>query len=144
MQYVNNYPQQYPYNYNANVQNYQPYGNMTNNYLQQSNVVNKIVDSLEVVKATDIPMDGNTYYFPKADGTEIYGKRWLPNCTTEIISYKKVIEEVTSEPNVEGNKIDLLTVMSRFDELNERFDKLEKSLYPKQTNQNKRKENVNE
>lgn len=144
MQYVNNYSQQYPYNYNASAQGYQSYGGMTNNYLQQPNVVNKIVDSLEVVRATDIPMDGNIYYFPKADGTEIYGKRWLPNCTTEIISYKRVVEENIQEPNIEGNKIDLLTVMSRFDELNEKFDKLEKSLYSKQSNQNKRKENVNE
>ena len=33
----------------------------------------KMVDSVEVVKATDIPMDGNMYYFPKADGTIIFG-----------------------------------------------------------------------
>ena len=33
----------------------------------------KMVDSVEVVKATDIPMDGNMYYFPKADGSIIFG-----------------------------------------------------------------------
>ena len=44
---------------------------------QQMNVIGKIVDSIDVVKATDVPMDGSMYYFPKADGTEIFGKQWL-------------------------------------------------------------------
>ena len=52
----------------------------------------KIVDSLDVVKATDIPMDGNAYYFPKADGTEVYMKRWLQNGTTEITAYKPILD----------------------------------------------------
>ena len=30
----------------------------------------KVVDSMDAVKATDIPMDGSMYYFPKADGTD--------------------------------------------------------------------------
>ena len=38
----------------------------------QMSALGKIVDSIDVVKATDIPMDGNAYYFPKADGTEVY------------------------------------------------------------------------
>ena len=36
----------------------------------------KIVESVDIVKVTDIPMDGNMYYFPKADGTEIYSKQF--------------------------------------------------------------------
>ena len=35
---------------------------------QQTSFIGKVVDSIDVVKATDIPMDGNIYYFPKADG----------------------------------------------------------------------------
>ena len=52
----------------------------------------KIVDSVDVVKATDIPMDGNAYYFPKADGTEVYMKRWLANGTTETTVYKPILD----------------------------------------------------
>lgn len=70
--------------------------------MQNSNFMNaqnflplgKIVESVDIVKATDIPMDGNMYYFPKADGTEVYMKRWLPNGTTEIVSYKPFVENV--------------------------------------------------
>lgn len=53
----------------------------------------KIVDSVDVVKATDIPMDGNAYYFPKADGTEVYMKRWLANGTTEITAYRPILDK---------------------------------------------------
>lgn len=53
----------------------------------------KVVDSVDVVKATDIPMDGNAYYFPKADGTEVYMKRWLQNGTTEITAYKPILDK---------------------------------------------------
>ena len=53
----------------------------------------KVVDSVDVVKATDIPMDGNAYYFPKADGTEVYMKRWLANGTTEITAYKPISDK---------------------------------------------------
>lgn len=52
----------------------------------------KVVDGIDTVKATDIPMDGNAYYFPKADGTEVYMKRWLSNGTTEITAYKPILD----------------------------------------------------
>ena len=41
-----------------------------------------------LVKVTDIPMDGNMYYFPKADGTEIYSKQFMPNGQTRILTFK--------------------------------------------------------
>ena len=64
----------------------------------QSNQV-KIVEGIDVVKATDIPMDGQTYYFPKADGTMVYSKRWLPNGTTEIRSYLPHIDDLGDKAN---------------------------------------------
>ena len=57
----------------------------------------KIVDSVDVVKATDIPMDGNAYYFPKADGTEVYMKRWLANGTTETTVYKPILDKENNQ-----------------------------------------------
>ena len=56
----------------------------------------KVVESMDIVKVTDIPMDGNTYYFPKADGTEIYSKQFMPNGQTRILTFKPLLE---SEPN---------------------------------------------
>ena len=75
-----NYFAQYPQYFQPQPQTqYQPLG--------------KVVDSVDVVKATDIPMDGNAYYFPKADGTEVYMKRWLQNGTTEITAYKPILDK---------------------------------------------------
>ena len=53
----------------------------------------KIVESVDMVKATDIPMDGNMYYFPKADGTEIYGKAWMANGQSRILTFKPVLDD---------------------------------------------------
>ena len=66
----------------------------------------KMVESIDMVKATDIPMDGSTYYFPKADGSMVFAKRWLPNGTTEVTSYKPYLEENEPKPsNVSSDEI---------------------------------------
>lgn len=57
----------------------------------------KMVDSLEVVKATDIPMDNATYYFPKPDGSEIYTKRWGQDGTCKIDTYRREAEPPSEE-----------------------------------------------
>ena len=97
----------------------------------------KIVDSVDIVKATDIPMDGSMYYFPKADGSEIFGKHWLANGQTRILTFKAILDEegnnLSSE--VEKFKIEpsdefLEVFQSMFDGVLERIDKLEKSLKP--------------
>jgi len=48
----------------------------------------KIVDSLEVVKAIDIPLDGSTSYFPIADGTAIASKQLQQDGTSKIMIFK--------------------------------------------------------
>ena len=53
----------------------------------------KMVESIDMVKATDIPMDGNMYYFPNADGTEIYGKAWGNDGRTRILTFKPLLED---------------------------------------------------
>ena len=67
----------------------------------------KMVDSIDAVKATDIPMDGNMYYFPKADGTEIYGKQWLSNGQTQILAFKPVLEDNPNNTPSNGEKIEI-------------------------------------
>ena len=97
----------------------------------QMSALGKMVDSIDVVKATDIPMDGNAYYFPKADGTEVYCKQWLQNGTTRILTFKPVLDDNTNNvsPDTEKLKISLSddvteVFMKRFDELEKRFDDL--------------------
>ena len=82
----------------------------------------KVVESIDVVKATDIPMDGNMYYFPKADGTEVYSKRWLPNGKTEVVTYKTA-EEVAVQEETSNNE-----VLEKLNSIDERLVKLERIL----------------
>lgn len=42
------------------------------------NLQGKVIDNLEVVKATDILLDGSVNYFPLADGSAIATKQLLP------------------------------------------------------------------
>lgn len=63
---------------------------------QQFAPMGKIVESMDIVKVTDIPMDGNIYYFPKADGTEIYSKQFMPNGQTRILTFKPILEDNTN------------------------------------------------
>ena len=97
----------------------------------QMSALGKMVDSIDVVKATDIPMDGNAYYFPKADGTEVYCKQWLQNGTTRILTFKPVFEDNPNNLSSDTEKLkislsdDVTDVfMKRFDELEKRFDDL--------------------
>lgn len=98
----------------------------------------KVVDGIDTVKATDIPMDGNVYYFPTADGSAVFGKQWTMDGKTRILTYKPFEEpnpnEVSSEPKesiledfrgvLEGIQMDIQT-------LNDKVDRLGKSKTPK-------------
>ena len=113
----------------------------------QMSALGKIVDSIDVVKATDIPMDGNAYYFPKADGTEVYCKQWLQNGTTRILTFKPVFEDDTNNLSSCEEKLkiglsdDVTEVfMKRFDELEKRFDDLIPKTITKTTTTRTKKE----
>ena len=101
----------------------------------QMSALGKMVDSIDVVKATDVPMDGSMYYFPKADGTEIFGKQWMPNGQTRILTFKPTLD--TEDNNVlnadEKLKIGLSdeatdVFMKRFDELENKISQFEQLL----------------
>lgn len=104
---------------------------------QQFTPLGKIVDSVDIVKATDIPMDGNMYYFPKADGSEIFGKQWLANGQTRILTFKAILDGEGNNLSSEEEKLKFAlsdeftdTFKGMFDTVIERIDKLEKSLKP--------------
>ena len=113
----------------------------------QMSALGKMVDSLDVVKATDIPMDGNAYYFPKADGTEVYCKQWLQNGTTRILTFKPVLEDNPNNVSSDTEKLKISlsdevtdVFMKRFDELEKRID----DLMPKKTVARAKKESEEE
>ena len=114
---------------------------------QPMNVIGKIVDSIDVVKATDVPMDGNIYYFPKADGTEIFGKQWMPSGQTRILTFKPVLEDNPNNLSSDTEKLKISisdevteVFMKRFDELEKRID----DLMPKKTVARAKKESEEE
>ena len=113
----------------------------------QMSTLGKMVDSIDVVKATDIPMDGNAYYFPKADGTEVYCKQWLQNGTTRILTFKPVLEDNPNNVSSDTEKLKISlsdefteAFMKRFDELEKRID----DLMPKKTTARAKKESEEE
>ena len=58
----------------------------------------KVVDSLDVVKATDIPYDGSVSYFPLTDGTAIITKQLQQDGTSRVIVYKPISEKEDIKP----------------------------------------------
>ena len=82
-------------------------------------------------------MDGSLYYFPKADGSEIFGKQWLANGQTRILTFKASLDDEGNNLSSETEKLKiepsdefLEVFQSMFDGVLERIDKLEKSLKP--------------
>ena len=99
----------------------------------QFSALGKMVESIDIVKSTDIPMDGSMYYFPKADGTEVYGKAWLPNGQTRILTFKPINEDDTNKVSskTEKSKIDDIEVFLKgiqddIKTINEKIDKISK------------------
>lgn len=88
-QYSQTYPQTYPQN--------------TQTYPQASlGLQGKLVDSIDVVKAIDIPLDGSVSYFPIVDGSLIVTKQLQKDGTSRTVIYKPVEQEAEK-------KIDYIT-----------------------------------
>lgn len=57
---------------------------------QPTGIQGKTVDSLEVVKAMDIPLDGSISYFPLVDGSAIVTKQLQQDGTSKTVIFKPV------------------------------------------------------
>lgn len=98
------------------------------NPMQQQNNMNpalngKIVDSEDIVKATEVPIGGYGI-FPKADLSEIYIKSWNNNGTTSIITFKPIVQE---EPSVIPQQIsndEISKVLQKIELLENKLDML--------------------
>lgn len=108
---------------------YQPQNNgmfmPQQNYLPVLN--GKIVESEEIVRATEIPFNGFGV-FPQADLKNVYLKTWNADGTTKIITYIPIIEEAPKD--------DLLSEIKK---LSKKIDELKPSITPTSTPMKKRK-----
>lgn len=97
------YNNQFGYNpYYQPVNNFnQPLQNSTVNAQSStvSSAVNrqflngKLVDSIDVVKATEVSLDGSTGYYPLTDGSAIVTKKLLTDGTSKMTIYKPIEEK---------------------------------------------------
>ena len=82
--------QQYP-QYTQSTQSTYPQNPQT--YTQASlGLQGKLIDNAEVVKVTEIPMDGSVSYFPLADGSAILTKQLQVDGTSKVVIYKPSVE----------------------------------------------------
>lgn len=138
--YVNpNYYAQYQQQINPymqrmeNLQQFQQALQQPPTFQNNFSVISKVVENIDMVKVADIPMDGNMYYFPKADGTEIYTKQFGMDGRTRILTFKPVLDENPNNlPSEEEKlKIDtfndvLMGIQRDIKELTEKVDKITK------------------
>ena len=94
----NPYNNPYYNNYNQQLQqiprqNQQLYKSQNTAVLQ-----GKVVDSLDVVKATDIPYDGSVSYFPLTDNSAIVTKQLQQDGTSKLVVYKPITENEEVKP----------------------------------------------
>lgn len=101
-------------------------------------LVGRLVEDFNVITANDVPMDGNGAIFVKNDGSEIQLRNWTAQGTIATSRFKPVLEERTENVASDNTKRSdehftalQTTFMQRFDSLEQRFEKLEKSLSKK-------------
>ena len=58
-----------------------------------ASLLGKAVESVDVVKAMDIPFDGSISYFPLTDGSAIITKQLQTDGTSKMVVYKPVQED---------------------------------------------------
>lgn len=116
---------------------YQP---QTNDYMQniqpayQKPIIlqGKSVDNIEVVKATDIPLDGSVSYFPLVDGSAIVTKQLQADGTSRMIVYKPAETEPKAPENKEiyVTEKQLEEKLSTFnnEEIKQEIEKLKKQI----------------
>ena len=95
-------------------------------------LLGKSVDSIDVVKAMDIPLDGTVSYFPLSDGTAIVTKQLQTDGTSKTIIYKPIEDNAKDTPQFatmeevkkEINKIDL----SDLEDIREELSQIKKEI----------------
>lgn len=119
---------QYQSQANEYMQNIQPA-----TYQKPITLQGKSVDNIEVVKATDIPLDGSVSYFPLVDGSAIVTKQLQPDGTSRMIVYKPVETQQPKQFEVQETYItekELDEKLSKLDnkELKEEIEKMKKQI----------------
>lgn len=111
---------------------YQPMYQVPISQPTSNGLLGKLVDSVDVVKSMDIPLDGSVSYFPLTDGSAIVSKQLQADGTSKTTIYRPINDENIELPKYatlddikkEINNIDL----SDIDDLKEEIRELKKQL----------------
>lgn len=116
------------------MQRFQPMENLNNpiinqpymQNLQQTNtqLLGKSVDSVEVVKVMDIPLDGRISYFPLTDGSAIVTKKLQNDGTSKMVIYKPIEEENNKDSIQYATIDDLEQMLNDFEDIKDLKDEL--------------------
>lgn len=72
-------------------------------YQPPSGLSGRTVASLSEVTVNDVPSDGSTGFFPAADGSVVWAKRWMSDGSISTTAY---VPEPVPEPAPEPDKMD--------------------------------------
>ena len=123
--YPTNFYSSYPYQGNYQQQLPQPQQQMVP--VAAQNIPGKIVESLDIAKVTDVPFGGYGI-FPKADFSEVYIKMWNGNGTTNLVTFKPIVEasivkDVSEEePQISQDSIN--AILEKICQLEEKLDNI--------------------
>lgn len=107
--------------------------------IQQNNLQGKIVDSVDVVKSMDIPLDGSVSYFALADGSAIVTKQLQSDGTSRTVIYKPTEnnEKQTEKYLTVDMFEDLLNDFQEFQDLKDEMKELKKQMKELKPKKNK-------
>ena len=131
--------------FNAPMNAFQPQSAIptpqTQQAVQMTGLNGKIVDSEDVVKATEVPIGGYGI-FPKADLSEIYVKSWNNNGTPSVITFQPVAPPPASTPAAPDNSM-ILQLCQKIDNVESKIDSfIQNTLSNKTTIRDKEKEGI--
>lgn len=94
--------------------NYNPYYNQLpqtrlNTFEQNYNrniLQGRSVDSIDVVKAVEVPLDGSISYYPLTDGTAILTKKLQADGTSKIIIFKPIEDSIDDIKYITNKDLD--------------------------------------
>ena len=129
---MNSYQQyQQPIYPNQQIQQFQQMNQQISPQPQNPGLSARIVDDFNAITANDVPMDGNGAVFIKRDGSEIQLRNWTAQGTIARSVFKPVKTEYpienTNAAEKAGNRVNEDVVVA-LDNINKRFDQLEKSI----------------
>ncbi len=81
----------------------------------------RIVDNIDVVKATEISLDGSVSYFPIADGSAIVTKQLQTDGTSKLVVYKPVIAETPKNITNEEFEKEISKLREEIEKINKRL-----------------------